>query len=323
MTASLARPPARILLDCDPGHDDAMAIVYAARRLDLVGITTVFGNTPLAHTTRNALAVCELIGLTVPVAAGMAGPLLGTPASAAHIHGRTGLDGAVLPEPRGAPHGQHAVAFLIEQARAAPGELTLVAVGPLTNVAVALRTEPRLAGWLREIVLMGGSTDVGNITPQAEFNIHCDPEAAAAVFASGAPVRMVGLNVTRQAGIGPAHVERLAASGGPVGRAFAGLLAFYLERTRAVYGRDTAAMHDPCALLALTEPDLLRWHDTPVHVELASPALRGMTACDLRGLSAQGRGLPGLSGPAVRVAVGIDGAMAVDRVVAELLACDR
>ena len=325
MTPTAPAPPGRtrILLDCDPGHDDAMAIVYAARRLDLVGITTVFGNTPLDNTTRNALAVCELIGLDVPVAAGMAGPLVGAPASAAHIHGSTGLDGAVLPEPRRAPLAQHAVPVLIEQARAAPGEITLVAVGPLTNVAVALRTEPRLAGWLREIVLMGGSTDVGNITPQAEFNIHCDPEAASVVFACGAPVRMVGLNVTRQAGIAQAHVDRLAAAGGRVGRAFAGLLGYYLARTRAVYRCDTAAMHDPCALLALTDPGLLRWQDTPVHVELASPALRGMTACDLRGLSDEARGLPGLAAPIARVAVGIDGAAAVDRVIAELLACDR
>ena len=266
---------ARVLIDCDPGHDDALALVYAARHLDVVAITTVFGNASVEHTTRNALTICDLARLDAPVAAGAAGPLLGGLMSAAHVHGASGMDGAELPPPRRQVSGQHAVDAIIEAARCASGQLTLVPLGPLTNVALALRREPRLAQWLAGISLMGGSTGAGNITAHAEFNMACDPEAAAVVFASGVPIRMVGLNVTRQARIGAAHIAQLRASGGQVAGLFADLLAFYLQRTQAVYHRDTASMHDPCALLDLIEPALLTWRDTHVHVELGSPMLRG------------------------------------------------
>lgn len=313
----------RLLIDCDPGHDDAMAILFAARHADLVGITTVFGNASLADTTRNALGICALGRLDVPVAAGFAGPLIGRADHAADIHGSTGLDGAELPAPRQEPVAQHAVPFIIAQARAAPGQLVLAPIGPLTNIAVALKTEPRLAGWLAGISLMGGSTTIGNITSHAEFNVHCDPEAAAIVFGSGVPIRMVGLDVTRQAGIGPAHVERLRRSPGPVADVFAGLLAHYVRRSREVYDLPAASMHDPCAILPLVAPGLVTYRDAHVHVELASPQLRGMTACDLRKvnpgpLETVRRPLP----PNAAVAIAIDGPAAVDRVIDALLAYD-
>ncbi len=313
----------RLIIDCDPGHDDAMAILYAARHLDLVAITTVFGNNSLANTTRNALGICALGGLDVPVAAGMSVPLVAPRARAADIHGKSGLDGAVLPTPVRDVDARHAVQLIIDEARAAPGKLTLAPIGPLTNIAVALKTEPRLAGWLQGITLMGGSTTFGNITALAELNIFCDPEAAAVVFASGVPITMAGLNVTRQAGIGPAHVERLRSSGGPVGNAFAGLLEFYLRRSQDIYNFKTASMHDPCALIPLVVPGLITHQSAHVHVELASPQLRGMTACDLRHVNAAK--VVSVRKPEphnAQVAVAIDGAAAVDHVIDTLLVYD-
>ena len=313
----------RLLIDCDPGHDDAMAILYAARHLNLVAITTVFGNTSLENATRNALGICALAGLRVPVAAGMGEPLVAPRSSAADIHGKSGLDGATLPEPTRTPDPRHAVRLIIDEARAHPGELTLAPIGPLTNIAVALKTEPSLAKWLKGITLMGGSTTAGNITAMAEFNVYCDPEAAAVVFASGVPIHMAGLNVTRQAGIGPEHLAQLAATGGPVGRCFAGLLGFYLDRTREIFGLTHASMHDPCALLPLIRPDLITHQLAPVHIELASPQLRGMTACDLRRVNAESaRTVHPNARANAHVAVAIDGPAAVDHVIRTLLSYD-
>ncbi len=313
----------RLLIDCAPGHDDAMAILYAARHLNLVAITTVFGNTSLENATRNALGICALAGLRVPVAAGMGEPLVAPRSSAADIHGKSGLDGATLPEPTRAPDPRHAVRLIIDEARAHPGELTLAPIGPLTNIAVALKTEPSLAKWLKGITLMGGSTTAGNITAMAEFNVYCDPEAAAVVFASGVPIHMVGLNVTRQAGIGPEHVTQLANSGSPVGRCFAGLLDFYLERSRAIFGLTHASMHDPCALLPLVRPELIKHQLAHVHIELASPQLRGMTACDLRRVNAElARTVHPNARPNAHVAIAIDGPAAVDHVIQTLLSYD-
>ncbi|MEI9984715.1 MAG: nucleoside hydrolase [Aliidongia sp.] len=223
----------RLIIDCDPGHDDAIAILYAAKHLDLRAITTVFGNASVAQTTRNALRICELAGLDIPVAAGFAGPLLGGFVSSP-IHGETGLDGARhLPEPVRQPVSQHAVDRIIEEAGAAPGSIAVVAIGPLTNVAVALRKEPRLATWLHSISIMGGSTDIGNETPFAEANIFRDPEAADIVFRSGAALRMAGLNLTRQARIDRGVVARLRGLGGDVRTACAGILEFYPRPVRA------------------------------------------------------------------------------------------
>ena len=178
----------RIILDCDPGIDDALAIAFAHGHpgIDLVGITTVAGNVGLAKTTANALAVCEFIGAAgIPVTAGCAGPLLRPALDARQVHGDSGLGGAILPPAAASPADGHAIDYLIETVRAAPGEITLVATGPLTNIALAVQREPRLADWVRQFVIMGGSAGRGNVTPAAEYNIWADPEAAAAVFRAG------------------------------------------------------------------------------------------------------------------------------------------
>ena len=204
--------PTRVILDCDPGIDDALAIVFACGHpgLDLTGVTTVSGNVDLGKVTANALSVLELAGRPdVPVTAGSARPLLRPIADARDVHGESGLGAATLPPARAEAIPGHAVDFLIEQIGAAPGQITLVATGPLTNIALAVRREPRLTGWVRDFVIMGGSTGRGNTTPAAEFNIWADPEAAAIVFGAGWQVTMVGLDVTLQARATPAVQDRL------------------------------------------------------------------------------------------------------------------
>jgi inosine-uridine nucleoside N-ribohydrolase len=280
----------KILIDCDPGHDDAVAILFAAQHLDVIGITTVHGNSTVENTTRNALAITELAGIDVPLAMGCAGPLTQRGVCASLVHGKGGLDGAELPEPKRQPLGTHAVDFIIDMASQHRGELVLAAIGPETNVALALRREPRLAGWLREITVMGGSTGAGNITAAAEFNIYCDPEAAWAVFNSGAPIRMVGLNVTRRTGFDQNDIDVMKASGRKVASVIADLMAFYLARQRERFGLDVAPMHDVCAIVPYADPALLDYRHTRVEVELAGTHTRGMTLCDLRSvrLSATG-----------------------------------
>src|SRR5262245_21856381 len=202
----------KILIDCDPGHDDAVAILFAARHLELVGVTTVHGNNTLENTTRNALAILELAGLAVPLAVGCATPLAQPSVASAAVHGNSGLDGTDLPEPTRGPLSTHAVDFIIEMAERYRGDLILATIGPQTNLALALRREPRLKDWLGEIAVMGGSTGAGNVTAAAEFNIYCDPEAAWSVFHSGVPIRMVGLNVTRRTGFNEADIDLLRGS---------------------------------------------------------------------------------------------------------------
>ncbi|MBM3646043.1 MAG: nucleoside hydrolase [Alphaproteobacteria bacterium] len=277
----MSRP--KLLIDCDPGHDDAVAILYAARHCELIGLTTVAGNQTIEHTTRNALAICELAGIDVPVARGAERPLVQAAIHAGNVHGATGIDGADLPAPRRDVVGTHAVELLIETARAHRDELVVAVLGPQTNVALALRREPRLASWVREFSVMGGSTDRGNATPAAEFNIYADPEAAAVLFASEARIRMVGLNVTRQTGFDRAGIAALAASGRRVAATAAGFLAFYLERRRALGSEPLAAMHDVCAVIPHVRDGMLGYRDAAVAVELAGTHTRGMTVCDLRG----------------------------------------
>ena len=205
-----------IVLDCDPGIDDALAIAFAHGHpaIELAGITTVAGNVGLARTTRNALAVADFVGATtVPVAAGCATPLLRPALDAADVHGETGLGGAVLPEPARGPEGEHAVDFLIRTLGASPGEITLVATGPLTNIAMAVRKEPRIIERVAEVVLMGGAVAGGNRTAAAESNIVTDPEAAHIVFGERWPVTMVGLELTVQAVATPDVVDRIAGLG--------------------------------------------------------------------------------------------------------------
>jgi len=275
---------AKILIDCDPGHDDAVALLFAARHLDLVAVTTVHGNNSLANTTRNALAVLELAGIDVPVAAGCSEPLVQAPGHAGHIHGKTGLDGADIPAPTRSPIEMHAVDLIIELASRHRGELVVALIGPQTNFAVALKREPRLKEWVREVTIMGGSTCLGNITPVAEFNVSCDPEAASVVFESGIPIRMVGYNVTRQTGFDAGDLARLKASGRKMASVIGDLMGFYLAGQNRVFGLSVAPMHDVCAIVPYVAPGLIRYVETSVKVELAGVYTRGMTVCDLRGL---------------------------------------
>lgn len=274
----------KLLIDCDPGHDDAVALLVGHRHFDLKAVTTVHGNSGLENTTRNALAVLELAGIEgVPVAKGAASPLVGTTRDAAHVHGKSGLDGHDLPAPAARPVPEHAIEVIIETARAHQGELVLAVIGPATNIALALRKEPRLADWVLEVTLMGGSAGGGNITPAAEFNAYCDPEAAAAVFAAGWPVRMVGVDVTRTVGIDATDIEILRGSGRRTAGVIADLLSFYRDRHTHSTGLAHAPMHDACALIPLLDPDAMTYRETRVEVELAGRFTRGMTVCDFRG----------------------------------------
>lgn len=313
-----AAPRTKILIDCDPGHDDAVAILYAARHLDLVGVTTCHGNNTIENVTRNALSVLTLGGIQVPLAQGCAEPLTGRKVQPANAHGKTGLDGTDLPSPDRAPIAQHATDFLIEQAHTHRDELVLAVIGPATNVALALKREPRMASWLREITVMGGSTALGNITPVAEFNIWADPEAAAVLFACGAPVRMVGYNVTSRTGTDEGDIARLLA-GGQVARHMGELLAFYLGRQRQFFGLQIAPMHDVCAVVPYVREGLLEYRHCHVAVELAGTYTRGMTVCDLRTLTAEGRAARGSGDPNALVATSSDARRLIDDVIETLL----
>jgi inosine-uridine nucleoside N-ribohydrolase len=304
----------KILIDCDPGHDDAVALLFAARHLDLVGVTTVHGNNSLDSTTRNALTVLELGGIDVPLARGCADPLAMPGAGTADVHGATGLDGVTLPEPGRQPIEAHAVDFIVEMASRHRGELVLATIGPQTNLALALRREPRLKEWLAEIAVMGGSTGNGNVTAAAEWNIHCDPEAAWAVFNSGVPIRMGGLNITRATGLEQDDIGRLRGSGRRVAGAIADLLEFYLGRQRESHGITIAPMHDVCAVLPYAYPGLIDYAHARVEIELRGEHTRGMTLCDLRpaSLAAGARRAPP---PNAHVAIAARSRDIVERVI--------
>jgi inosine-uridine nucleoside N-ribohydrolase len=284
----------RILLDCDPGHDDAIALLLAlaSPEVELVGVTTVAGNQTLDKTTANAIRVLDLVGGDdVPVAAGADRPLVREIRVAANVHGETGLDGPDLPPPSRAPLGQHAADYLAEHVAGT----TLVATGPLTNVALMLAAHPDARP--DRIVLMGGAIAEGNVTPAAEFNVWADPEAAARVFSSGLDVTMVGLDVTHRALVTTQHKERLRAAG-RVGRTVAELLDFYDRFHREVYGFDGSPIHDAVALAYAFRPDLLETRELNVEIECASELCRGRTVVDL--WRRTGRE------PNAKVAVGID-----------------
>ncbi len=272
-----------IILDCDPGHDDAIAIVVAARFCDLLGITTVAGNAPLDRTTHNALVMRELLGVDVPVHSGAVRPLVAEPSPALAIHGASGLDGADLPQPTRGVDSDDAVGFIIDACRDHEGTW-IVAVGPLTNIALALRAAPDLGGRLAGISLMGGGS-FGNRSPVAEFNIWADPEAAAAVFSYGGPLVMAGLDVTHQFLATPDRIARVAGIGGRLATVISELLTFfsstYIGRHDSIAG---APMHDPLAVLALTAPELFERQARHVAIETAGSLTRGMTVIDERTL---------------------------------------
>ena len=265
-----------IILDCDPGHDDAIALLLAlgSPEVELLGVTTVHGNQTLDKTTENALRVLELAGRPdVPVARGADRPLVRELATAAHVHGESGLDGPELPAATATPIAQHAVDFLVD--RVTP-ETVVVPVGPLTNVALALERGIRPA----RIVLMGGAIAEGNMTPAAEFNIWADPEAAQQVFHAGVPVTMVGLDVTHKALLTPQWSEQFREAG-RLGVFVADLVEFFKQYHARTYGWDGAPIHDALALAQVFRPDLVRTEHCNVEVELESDLNRGRTVVDL------------------------------------------
>jgi purine nucleosidase/pyrimidine-specific ribonucleoside hydrolase len=279
--------PVPTLLDCDPGHDDMVAILVAAAHpsIDLLAITTVAGNGTLEQTTHNARAVCSMAGIReVPVAAGAPGPLVGQLRTAAHVHGESGLDGAELGGALVPLAAEHAVDLMARLLREAAEPVTLVPTGPLTNIALLLRRHPDLAPHVREIVLMGGSTGAGNVEPLAEFNIYVDPEAADVVFSSGLPVTMCGLNVTHQALATEAVLERLRGLGTPLADTVVRLLVFFRDRYRDIFGLPAPPVHDPVAVARVIDPELVRCEEAHVAVELHGAHTRGATVCDRHGV---------------------------------------
>jgi purine nucleosidase len=278
----------RIILDCDPGHDDAMAILLAHGHpgIDLAAITTVAGNHPLEVTTFNARRVASLAGIRdVPIAAGAASPLLRPLVTAEQIHGEAGLEGFDWPTPEIDVSPEHAVDLIVELVMSQPGEITLVPIGPLTNIALALRREPRIAERVREVVLMGGSWSRGNQTPAAEFNIFVDPEAAAIVFGAGWPVTMIGLEVTERALATREVLDRIQGLGSPVARAVAGLLDFYAGQHRRETGMNDPPVHDPCTVAQLVAPELVPLQPAHVEIELTGTHTLGMTVTWFRQLT--------------------------------------
>ncbi|WP_065330022.1 nucleoside hydrolase [Tritonibacter mobilis] len=284
-------PPRKIIIDTDPGQDDAVAILLAlgsAEDIDLLGITTVAGNVPLALTQKNARITCEVAGRPeVKVYAGCDAPLERPLVTAEHVHGSTGLDGPDLFEPTMALQDQHGVDFIIDTLRAeAPGTVTLCPLGPLTNIGAAFRKAPDIIDRVQEIVLMGGAYfEVGNITPAAEFNIYVDPEAARDVLASGVKITMMPLDVTHKALTSRARVQAFRDLGSRVGNFTADMLDFFERFDVEKYGSEGGPLHDPCVIAYLIQPELFSGRHINVEIETASPLTLGMTVADWWGVT--------------------------------------
>lgn len=277
--------PQSLIIDTDPGQDDAVAILLAlaSPEINLLGITTVAGNVPLALTQENARKICDLAGRTdMQVFAGLDRPLVRPLVTAEHVHGRTGLDGPVLPDPETPLQEQHAVDYIIDTLRREPaGSVTLAPIGPLSNIAMAMQRAPDIIPRIRQIILMGGAYfEVGNITPAAEFNIYVDPHAAKVVFASGVPVTMMPLDVTHKALTRTDRVAALSAIGNRTGVAVAEMLEFFERFDEAKYGSDGGPLHDPCTVAWMIAPDIFNGRPCNVEIETASPLTMGMTVVD-------------------------------------------
>ncbi|TDC27172.1 nucleoside hydrolase [Streptomyces sp. 8K308] len=310
--------PTPVVIDCDPGHDDAIAIMLAAGdpAVDLLAITTVAGNQTVAKTTLNARRICTVAGITgVPIAAGCARPLNQPLRIADDVHGESGLDGPAFGEPTVDVTGEHAVDLLRRVLTDHPEPVTLVPTGPLTNIALLLSRHPELTPRIREIVLMGGSTERGNVTPYAEANVFVDPEAAQIVFASGVPVTMCGLNVTHQALVTPDVTGRLAGLGTELGRLCAELMTFFGSTYQRLWNFPAPPLHDPVAVARVIDPALVRCVAAHVEIELRGSHTRGATVVDLHGY---------LRRPAnARVAVELDREAFWDRIVSAIARLGR
>jgi len=319
-----------IIIDTDPGLDDAIAILlaFASPELDVLGLTAVAGNVGLQRTADNARRLCELAGRReAKVFAGCGRPLLRRQITAV-VHGETGLGGADLPPPTMPLQEQHAVDWIVETVMSAPERsITVCALGPLTNLALAFIREPRLPARLRELVIMGGAgPSGGNSTPAAEFNIWFDPEAADIVFRSGVPLWMCGLNLTRQAGLDGAAIDRLEGLNTETARAMAAVLRVYFRNLREGFGASSASLHDPCAVAILLEPSVITWIPMHVAVELRGEHTRGMTVCDARHVrtfnpAAIEGGPPRGTPPNAHVAVGLDHAGFIRLIEDAVAAC--
>ncbi|WP_299404393.1 nucleoside hydrolase [uncultured Roseobacter sp.] len=278
--------PRKVIIDTDPGQDDAVALLLALASpedINVLGITCVAGNVPLALTSKNALMICELAGkVDVPVYAGCDRPLGRELVTAEHVHGETGLNGPVLPDPEMALQSGNAVDFIIETLRREkPGAVTLCALGPLTNLAKALKKAPDIADRVQEIVLMGGAYfEVGNITPTAEFNIYVDPQAADIVFKSGIFIVVMSLDVTHKALVTNARNEAFRALGTPVGKAVADMTDFFERFDKEKYDSEGAPLHDPCVTAYLIDPELFSGRHVNVEIETQSELTMGMTVVD-------------------------------------------
>ena len=284
-------PPRKIIIDTDPGQDDAVAILLALashEELDVLGITCVAGNVPLPLTTKNARIVCELAGRSdMQVFAGCDRPLGRDLVTAEHVHGKTGLDGPTLPDPTMPMADGHAVDFIIDQLRTfAPGSVTLCPLGPLTNIATALEKAPDIAKRIAKIVLMGGGYfEGGNITPAAEFNIYVDPQAADIVFKCGAPIVVMPLEVTHKALVTRARNDAFRALNTPAGIAVAEMTDFFERFDKEKYGSAGAPLHDPCVTAYMIRPDLFKGRHINVEVETQSELTMGMTVADWWGVT--------------------------------------
>jgi purine nucleosidase len=290
-----------VIIDCDPGHDDALALLLAAgdSRLRLLGVTTVAGNQTLDKTTRNALKMLALAGVDdVPVAAGCDRPLVGTLTVAEDIHGTSGLDGPSLDVPIAEVAGRHAVELMHRLIAGSAEPVTLIATGPLTNVALLLRTHPSVVPQVRRVVFMGGSTERGNTTPYGEFNIVTDPEAADIVLRSGLPTTMIGLNVTHQALATTEIIDEFRSMGTRLGAICADLMIFFAGAYRREFGFEHPPVHDPIAVAAVLDPSIVRTVAAAVTVELTGTYTRGATVVDLHRRTGRA--------PNAEVAVGLD-----------------
>ena len=273
-----------VILDGDPGHDDAIAwtIAHASGRFDILAVTTCAGNQTIEKTTYNALRICALIGLNAPVAKGCPRPLLTEPMNAPSVHGESGLDGPPLPEPIFEAEDVSAIELMARVIRASEEKVTIVSTGPMTNTAALLLSHPELKDRIERVSLMGGGLMFGNWTPAAEFNILVDPEAAKVVFESGVPILMAGLDVTEKALVLPRDFERIRAQGSAVSDVVWQWLEFFYQFHRGL-GYPGAPMHDPCAVMALIHPEVFTIRDYYVQIETCGDYSKGATVPDLTG----------------------------------------